>query len=164
MSAIVRAARPADAGAIWELIRALAEYERMLPRVTGSAERLAADLFGGGTPLECLVAEQAGALLGYAIYYPTYSTFRTQPMMWLEDLFVLPAARGAGLGRALLAAVARAALERGCWRLDWNVLDWNEPSIRFYERLGARRHNADWYQYGFDEARLRELGVTSSNT
>ena len=164
MSVNIRAARIADAPAIWELIRGLARYERMEPRLTGSAERLGADLFGGRFPLECRVAEEDGALLGYALFYPTYSTFRTQPMMWLEDLFVSPQARGSGLGRALLIAVAQAAVEKGCWRLDWNVLDWNQPSIRFYERLGARRHNADWFQFGLDEAGLRALTITSSNT
>jgi GNAT superfamily N-acetyltransferase len=164
MSANVRPARPADAAGIWELVRGLARYERMETRVTGSAERLAADLFGGSTPIGCLVAEEDGALVGYAIFYPTYSTFRTQPMMWLEDIFVLPEARGRGLGRALLVAVARAAMERGCWRLDWIVLDWNETSIQFYERLGARRHNTDWYQYGLDAAQLRGLCAPSSGT
>jgi GNAT superfamily N-acetyltransferase len=164
MSATIRPARPADATGIWELILALAAYEKMVPRVTGSAAQLAEDLFGGRLWLECLVAEEAGALKGYALFYPTYSSFRTQPMMWLEDLFVLPATRGRGVGRALLAAVAEAALARGCWRLDWNVLDWNEPSIRFYEHLGATRHNTDWYQFGLDEGRLKALVATSSTT
>ena len=164
MSAIVRPARREDAGAIWELILGLAQYEKMEARVTGSAARLAEDLFGPRPALNCLVAEEAGALIGYALFYPTYSSFRTQPMMWLEDLFVRPEARGRGMGRALLVEVARAALARSCWRLDWNVLDWNQPSIGFYEGLGARRHNPNWYQFGFSEAQLKALAATSRTT
>ena len=164
MSVRVCAARREDAAAIWALIQGLARYEKMEARVTGSAERIAADLFGDRVPIECLVADKGGALVGFAIYFPTYSTFRAQPMMWLEDLFVLPEARGLGVGRALMTELARIAVERGCWRLDWVVLDWNRPSIEFYEHLGARRQNLEWSQYGFDEARLRELAASSSTT
>jgi GNAT superfamily N-acetyltransferase len=162
MSTVVRGARRADVESIWKLIRALAVYEKMESRVTGSAARLEQHLFDTQKKIECLVAEHHSRLVGYAIYFPTYSTFRTQPMMWLEDLFVLPEVRGKGIGRALLAELSRTAIQRGCWRLDWAVLDWNEPSIKFYEHLGARRQNADWFVYGFDEERLRDLATSSS--
>ena len=164
MSAIMRAARRADVEPIWKLVRALAAYEKMESHVTGSAARLEQHLFDTQKKVECLVAEDHSRLVGYAIYFPIYSTFRTQPMLWLEDLFVLPEARGKGIGRALLAELSRTAIQRGCWRLDWAVLNWNEPSIKFYERLGARRQNADWLIYGFDEERLRALAATSSRT
>ncbi|HTM56924.1 MAG TPA: GNAT family N-acetyltransferase [Candidatus Udaeobacter sp.] len=160
----VRPARPADLDRLWALTQVLAKYERLESRVTGSAERLGEHLFGSDTRIECLVAESAGRIVGSAIFFHTYSTFRTQPMMWLEDLIVLPDSRGTGAGRALMVELARIALERGCWRLDWVVLDWNRPSIEFYEHLGAERQNMDWYQYGLDEERLRALARTSSTT
>jgi GNAT superfamily N-acetyltransferase len=146
------------------MMNALARYERLQEIVTGSREALGEHLFGPAPPLECLVCEDRGARIGYALFYPTYSSFRTRPLMWLEDLFVEQEHRGSGAGRALLEAVARRALERGCSRLDWNVLDWNEPSIRFYEALGAKRAKADWYQYGLEEAGLRSLLDTSRTT
>lgn len=160
----VRPARPQDLARIWEMVHALARYERLQEFVVGSREALGEHLFGPKPLLECAVSEAEGALIGYALFYPTYSSFRTRPMMWLEDLFVEQAHRGSGAGRALLEAIARRALERGCFRLDWNVLDWNEPSIRFYEALGAKRANTDWYQYGLPEDALRTLLDTSRTT
>ena len=115
----VRPARPADLARIWEMVNALARYERLERLVTGSSESLGGHLFGPQPLLECLVLESDGALSGYALFFPTYSSFRTRPLMWLEDLYVDPERRGAGAGRALLEAVARRALERGCARLDW---------------------------------------------
>ena len=154
---VIRAAKPRDAERIWELIRGLAVYEKLEHRVTGSAERLAGHLFGPGRIVSCLVAEDGGVITGFAIYYLIYSTFRAQPMMWLEDLFVEPARRGGGIGRALLHATACEAERLGCWRLSWAVLDWNEPAIGFYESLGATRDEGGWYVYQFDEATLRTI-------
>ena len=162
MSLVVRAARHEDVEAIWSLVNVLAAYEQLESRVTGSAERLAEHLFGERAAIECLIAEDDGRIVGSAIYFPTFSTFRAQPMMWLEDLIVLPEARGQGAGRALMVALAKIALERGCWRLDWVVLDWNRSSIDFYQHLGARRSHVDWFQYGLDEERLRSLATSSS--
>jgi len=142
----------------------LARYERLEPEVTGSAARLAEHLFGERPMVECLVAEVERSLVGYALFYPTYSSFSTGPMMWLEDLYVVPERRGQGDGRALLAEVSRLALARGCRRLGWIVLDWNAPSIRFYEGLGAQRAGTDWLQYGFDEAALTALAAPSRTT
>ncbi|MBI1798239.1 MAG: GNAT family N-acetyltransferase [Candidatus Eisenbacteria bacterium] len=154
---VIRVARRSDTPALWRMVMDLAIYERLEHHVSGSAERLAEQLFGGTPRIGCLIAERASGPIGYAIHFETYSTFRTQPMMWLEDLFVRPEHRGGGVGRALLARLAAIAIERGCWRLDWNVLDWNRPSIEFYERMGAKRANADWFQYGLDEAALSAL-------
>ena len=154
---VIRAARPQDVERVWELIRGLADYEKLEHRVTGSAERLAGHLFGPGRIVSCLVAEEGVEVVGFAIHYLIYSTFRTQPMMWLEDLFVPPEQRGRGIGRALLLATAREAARLGCWRLSWAVLEWNEPAIGFYESLGAVRDEGGWYVYQFDEAKLRAI-------
>ena len=153
----IRAARPHDVAQLWELVRGLAVYEKLEHRVTGSPERLAEHLFGARRIIDCLVAQEGKSLVGCAIFYLIYSTFRTQPMMWLEDLFVAPSHRGRGLGRALMAATAREAARRGCWRLSWAVLEWNDPAIQFYESLGAERDEGGWYVYQFDEAKLKEL-------
>lgn len=153
----IRAARPEDVARVWELIRGLADYEKLEHRVTGSAERLAEHLFGARRLVSCLVAEEGAGLVGFAIHYLIYSTFRTQPMMWLEDLFVPPSHRGRGIGRALLLATAREAARLGCWRLSWAVLEWNEPAIGFYESLGATRDEGGWYVYQFEEAKLRAI-------
>jgi GNAT superfamily N-acetyltransferase len=156
-AAVIRAPRRDEVARVWELVGELADYEKLAHEVVGSAAALEQGLFASPPPVEGLVLEVGGALEGYALFYLTYSSFWTAPMMWLEDLYVTPGARGAGYGRALLAAVARRAVERGCRRLGWIVLDWNEPSIRFYESLGARPSGPGWLQYGFDEATLRAV-------
>jgi len=134
----IRSAAPADADDVFRLIRGLAEYERLAAEVTGSAATLRAHLFGARPSAEVLVAESGGPLVGFALFFPTYSTFLTRPGLWLEDLFVEPERRRRGIGGALLTAVARTAVERGCARLEWAVLDWNAPAIRFYESRGAK--------------------------
>jgi GNAT superfamily N-acetyltransferase len=164
VSDLIRPVRPGDADELFGMVRAFAAHVRMEERVTGSAAQLREHLFGERSFIECVVAEEDGHLAGFALFYLTYSTFRTQPMMWLEDLFVRPDRRGAGWGRALLERVARRARERGCWRLDWSVLQWNEPAIEFYERVGARRRAADSFQYGFDESDLAAFGQPSRLT
>jgi GNAT superfamily N-acetyltransferase len=156
---MIRPANPADVPRVWELLLALARYEKMEARVTGSARELADHLFAPRPFIECMVAEDGGTLVGYALFHTIYSSFRTQPMMWLEDLFVEPAIRGRGFGRGLLLAVAREAAARGCWRLSWAVLDWNEPAIRFYESLGAVRANPGWQTYQLEDAALRALAA-----
>lgn len=155
----VRPAVRADMPRIWQLLRGLAEYERWEEYVTGTPERLEALLFDEPARCEALVAEQEGAILGYALFYPTISSFRTRTRLWLEDLFVDPAERGGGIGRALLAALARLAVERGHAQIQWHVLDWNAPSIAFYERLGAVRWATDVYTYALTEDALRALAA-----
>ena len=132
--------RPATAGDIPELlrlIRALAEYEKLADMAVGTEARMRESLFGARPAAEALVAERGGRTVGFAIYFTTFSTFLCKPGLYLEDLFVEPEHRGSGIGKALLRRLAALAVERGCGRFEWRVLDWNEPSIRFYESLGA---------------------------
>ena len=119
---VVRPPRPADIARLWEMVLALAAYERLEHQVSGSADRLARDLFDAAPRVHGLVAEADGDLVGYALFYPTYSSFRTAPALWLEDIYVEPRVRGLGVGRRLLGAVASFALARGCGRLGWIVL------------------------------------------
>jgi GNAT superfamily N-acetyltransferase len=135
----VREAEEADVPLVAGLIRELAEYERMAHEVTMTEERLRASLFGARRHAEVLIAEDGdGAPIGFALFFHTFSTWLGRPGIYLEDLFVRPDHRGGGAGRALLARLAAIAVERGCGRLEWAVLDWNEPAIGFYRRLGAR--------------------------
>jgi len=137
MTWVLRAATPADAEDIFRLVKALAEYEKLTHEVTGDVDRLREHLFGPRCYAEVIVAEMDGRTVGFALFLHNYSTFRTAPGIYLEDLFVEPAHRGRGIGTALLRAVARVARERDCARLQWAVLEWNAPAIRFYERQGA---------------------------
>ena len=153
----VRAASPDDLPRIWELVLELADYERMSQFVSGTRERLGQLLFDGHDSIEARVAEHAGRMVGYAIFYMRYSSFRTARRLWLEDLYVEPAARGTGAGRALMRDVARRALELECDRIDWDVLDWNELAIDFYRRQGGDAVRPEWTQFGMDGAALRRL-------
>jgi GNAT superfamily N-acetyltransferase len=121
-----------------QLIRGLAEYERLAHECSMTEEALREHMFGARPYCEALIAEDAQGPAGFALFFSTYSTFRALPGIWLEDLFVLPERRGAGFGKALLARLAQLTVERGFGRLEWSVLDWNEPAIGFYRRLGAR--------------------------
>jgi GNAT superfamily N-acetyltransferase len=134
---VIRPATSADAAAIARLIRGLAEYERLTHMVTLDEEQLREHLFGQRPYAEVLLAEDAGRVVGFALFFHNYSTFACNPGIYLEDLFVEPEHRGKGYGKALLRALASLAVERGCGRMDWCVLDWNEPAIRFYRSLGA---------------------------
>jgi GNAT superfamily N-acetyltransferase len=134
---MIRPATAADIPTISRLIRALAEYERLAHTVCLDEERLRQHLFGPRPFAEVLLAEDASTVVGFALFFPNYSTFLGKPGIYLEDLFVEPAHRGKGHGKALLAALARLAVERDCGRLEWAVLNWNEPSIQFYRALGA---------------------------
>ncbi len=134
----VRAARRNDVSAIMGLIEALAAYEQLSDAVTGDAETLAEHLFGETPYAEVVVAEWEETIVGFALFFTNYSTFLTQPGLYLEDLFVLSDYRGFGVGRALLSAVAAIAHQRGAGRLEWSVLDWNQNAIAFYEQMGAQ--------------------------
>ena len=137
-AASIRPAVPADVPAIAQFIVDLARYERREHEVERDDARLREHLFGAEPVCAALIAERAGVPVGFALYFTSYSTFRMQPCLHLEDLFVQPEHRGNGIGLLLLRAVAQAAVARGCPRLDWTVLDWNESAIRFYEQQGAR--------------------------
>jgi len=133
----IRAATDGDVPLVVRFIRGLAEYERLLHACHATEEKIRASLFGPRPDAEVVIAEVDGEAAGFALFFHNYSTFLAQRGLYLEDLFVLPEHRGAGVGRALLAHLAQLALDRGCGRLEWWVLDWNEPAIRFYRSLGA---------------------------
>lgn len=133
----IRFATPDDTAAILGFIRDLAEYEKLADQVVADEPALRATLFGARPAAEVLIATLARAPVGFALFFPSYSTFLARPGMYLEDLFVRPAARGQGVGSALLAELAHIAVERGYGRFEWSVLDWNEPAIRLYRSLGA---------------------------
>jgi GNAT superfamily N-acetyltransferase len=154
---VIRPATPDDLPVIAQLIRELAEYERLADKVVLDEARLGEHLFGPRPYAEVLLAEDAGAVVGLALFFHNYSTFGGRPGIYLEDLFVRPAARGKGLGKALLLALARLAVERDCCKVEWSVLNWNEPSIRFYESLGAKSQD-EWTVYRLDAAAITRLG------
>jgi GNAT superfamily N-acetyltransferase len=134
---VIRPAGPGDVPAIDQLIRDLAGYERSLPEVTGTPQDLAAALFGPEPAVFAHVADQDGRVVGFALWYLSYSTWQGRHGIYLEDLYVEPEQRGRGYGRALLAALAALCVERGYGRLEWSVLDWNAPALGFYASLGA---------------------------
>jgi GNAT superfamily N-acetyltransferase len=122
------------------LVRGLAEYEHLAAYVRATEDDLRAHLFGPRPGAFAILAEVEDVAVGFALYFPTFASFRGRPGIWLEDIFVRPEYRGRGIGKALIATVARIAVERGGGRLEWCVLDWNEPAIGFYRKLGASLH------------------------
>jgi GNAT superfamily N-acetyltransferase len=141
MSLSIRPATADDVPLILTFIRGLAEYEKLLAEVDATEEKLRLTLFPvhGHAAAECRLAFLDGVPAGFAVFFSNYSTFLARTGLYLEDLFVQPDARGRGVGKALLLDLARLANERGCGRLEWTVLDWNQPAIEFYESIGARR-------------------------
>lgn len=152
----IRHAEADDVPLVLAFIRKLADYERMTHEVEASEEQIHATLFGPRPMAEVIFAEQDGQAVGFALFFHNFSTFVGKPGLYLEDLFVEPAARGRGYGQALMVYLARLAVDRGCGRFEWSVLDWNEPSIAFYRRLGARPMDA-WTVYRMDDETLRRL-------
>jgi len=152
----IEQATEADVPLLLNFIRGLAEYERLAELVTASEERLRVSLFGERPYAEAIIAFENDKPAGYAIYYFTYSSFQALPGLYLEDLFVLPDSRGSGVGRHLLAHLAKKAVEQGCCRIEWAVLNWNEPAIGFYKSLGAEVMN-EWGVYRLSEGKLEEM-------
>ncbi|MDF5720399.1 MAG: GNAT family N-acetyltransferase [Rhizonema sp. PD37] len=134
---VLRFAEPKDCSVLFDLIQALAEYEKLSDAVTGNALELQEHLFGERKYVEAIIAEYTGQAVGFALFFHNYSTFLTKPGIYLEDIFVFPEYRQQGIGKAILTKIAQIAVERNCGRLEWSVLDWNEPAIAFYRRMGA---------------------------
>lgn len=158
MTISIRPATSADLPLIAQLIRDLAEYEKLAHEVRFDEAVLGEKLFGPRPYAEVVIGELDGAPQGFALFFHNFSTFEGKPGIYLEDLFVRPAARGSGLGKALLAHLAMLATQRDCARLEWSVLDWNEPAIGFYQKLGARLMD-DWTVMRVDGANLARLGA-----
>jgi GNAT superfamily N-acetyltransferase len=146
----IRKADRQDSGKIFDLICALAEYEKMADLVTGDAVMLERMLFDMGVG-RCLVAEEDGKTVGFALWFYNLSTFKCKPGIYLEDLFVLPEYRGRGIGKALLQSLGKIAIEENIGRIEWSCLDWNTPSLEFYRRMGAKPQN-EWVHLRVDEA------------
>lgn len=148
MTTTIRAATPADVPLILRLVRELAEFEREPDAVEATEEMLAEALFGGRPAAEAVIAESGDEPAGFALFFHNFSTWTGRRGLYLEDLYVTPAARGAGVGTALLRHLAGIAIDRGCARFEWAVLDWNEPAIQFYRAMGAS---------GMDEWRIQRV-------
>ncbi|MBH8574268.1 GNAT family N-acetyltransferase [Nostocaceae cyanobacterium CENA369] len=155
---ILRFAEPADSNVLFELIKGLAEYEKLSHAVTGNVLALKEHLFGSPKYIEAILAEYSGQAVGFALFFHNYSTFLTKPGIYLEDIFVLPEHRGKGIGKALLKKVAQIAVERNCGRLEWSVLDWNEPAQAFYRSMGASILD-DWRICRVTEEALTQLAA-----
>ena len=138
MSLVLRAARPDDSALIFALVRELADYEKLSGEVDATPERIAAALFAPEPRLFCDIAEWSGAPAGFAVWFLNFSTFRGRHGIYVEDIFVRPAFRGRGIGKALMARLAKRCVDEGWARFEWAVLDWNKPSIDFYRSIGAQ--------------------------
>ena len=160
MTISIRPATSADLPLIAQLIRDLADYEKLLHEVRFDEAVLGQKLFGNRPYAEVVIGEIDGAAQGFALFFHNFSTFEGKPGIYLEDLFVRPDARGTGLGKALLSHLAMLAVERDCARLEWSVLDWNSPAIGFYQKLGARLMD-EWTVMRVDGAALQQLGAAA---
>lgn len=153
---IIRAAEDSDTEPILELMREFAAFEKLLERLEVTQERLRIALFGDGKVAEALVAEISGEIVAYAVFFPYFATFRGQRGLYLEDIFITESQRGKGIGEALLREIAQIAHSRGFERIDFQVIDWNEPAIRFYENLGAIRDDEERH-FKFTDDAFRKL-------
>lgn len=160
MTLSIRPATEADLPLIAQLIRDLADYEKLAHEVRFDETVMGEKLFGNRPYAEVVIGELNGAPQGFALFFHNFSTFEGKPGIYLEDLFVRPEARGLGLGKALLAHLAMLAVERDCARLEWSVLDWNEPAIGFYQKLGARLMD-EWTVMRVDGTALQQLGAAA---
>lgn len=161
MATVIRSATPADVPLIRSLIEGLADYERLRHECIATDALLQEALFGARPYAEVVLAEWEGEVAGFALFFHNFSTFLARPGIYLEDLFVQPAHRGRGIGRALLSHLAQLAVARGCGRLEWSVLDWNVDAIGFYTRLGAQPQDA-WTVYRVTGDALTQLATGES--
>ncbi|AVF55658.1 L-amino acid N-acyltransferase YncA [Pseudomonas sp. URMO17WK12:I10] len=153
MSLVIRPALRTDAQQILDFITELAEYERAREEVLATTQDIERSLFDADSTVHCLMAEREGRAIGFAIYFYSYSTWLGRNGIYLEDLYISPSDRGDGAGRQLLRYIAKQAVAKGCGRLEWSVLDWNEPAIGFYDALGAQPQT-EWLRYRLDGERL----------
>jgi GNAT superfamily N-acetyltransferase len=158
---VIRAARPGDVSVLLELFGELAEYEHLEHELRATGEKLTEALFSAAGGAEALIAEVGSEAVGYALFFSTFSSFLAIEGLWLEDLFVRPPHRGAGVGRALLAAVASRVRDRGGERLEWAALDWNELALGFYRNLGARTRG-EWITHSLTDEALERLAGESA--
>ena len=158
---VLRFATVDDVGLIFDFIRQLADYEKKTDEVVTDENQLRQSLFGERRVAEVMIASFEGEPAGFALFFHNFSTFLGRPGIYVEDLFVIPSLRGRGIGKILLSFLARLAVERGCGRLEWWVLDWNEPAIRFYERLGAQAMD-EWTVFRVTGDALEDLAELSS--
>ena len=156
----IRPATREDAATIASLVRELADYEKLLPEAKATAEDFLRELDSPSPVIHVLIAEWNGEPAGFALYFFNFSTFVGRPGVYLEDLFVRPAQRAHGIGRALLRALARIAEQRNCGRMEWAVLDWNEPALRFYKSLDARQMN-EWIIHRLTPVEIAKLAAES---
>ena len=156
----IRPATRADAPVIANLVRELADYEKLLDEAKATPEDFLRELESPNPVIHVLIAEWQGEPAGFALYFFNFSTFVGRPGLYLEDLFVRPAQRSHGIGRALLRALARIAKERGCGRMEWAVLDWNEPALRFYQSLDARQMK-EWIIHRLTPVEIARLAAES---
>ena len=160
MSIQIRKAIQTDGSTILSLVKALADYEKLSPPDAAARERLLRDIFSDRPRLECYLAEADGVAVGYAFVFETYSSFLALPTLYLEDLFVLPGWRGKKAGFSLFRAMVAEAAARGCGRMEWTVLDWNEPAMMFYRRSGAR-YMKEWHLYRLVREEMESLLASS---
>lgn len=153
---VIRDAEESDAGTILEFVRELAEYEREPDAVVATVEDIRESLFGDRANAYGLLCSVDGEQVGFAVYFYNYSTWLGRPGLYLEDVYIRPSHRGAGAGRAILRHLAALAVRQGCGRMEWSVLDWNTPAIRFYESLGAEAQN-EWIGYRLSGKELQAL-------
>ena len=158
----IRSATSADVGTILNFIRDLSVYEKLAHEVKADERTLAQNLFGARCYAECIIAEAVGRPAGFALFFHNFSTFVGKPGLYLEDLFVKPEYRGRGIGLRLFRALAHIALERDCGRMEWSVLDWNEPALTFYKQLGAQAMD-DWTTQRLSRPQIEALAKASAS-
>jgi GNAT superfamily N-acetyltransferase len=157
----VRPARVDDSALILRFIKELAVYEKAGDQVAATVDSIAASLFGEGTPARALICEVDGVTAGYAVYFFNYSTWQARKGLYLEDLYVSPDMRGCGAGKHMLQYLAAIAVEHGCGRFEWSVLDWNQPAIDFYLSIGAKPQD-EWVRYRMEGSALRDFAAGTS--
>jgi GNAT superfamily N-acetyltransferase len=152
----IRNAKENDAALILQYVQELAEYEKAADQVKATEETIRSSIFGAESTTKALICERDGQPIGFAVYFFNYSTWLAKHGLFLEDLYITPSARGKGAGKAVLKHLAQIAVDRGCGRFEWNVLDWNEPAIKFYQSLGAKPQD-EWIGYRLTGQALTDL-------